>query len=225
VLQPWQRRWIFDAPNQQDVPLHSFAEPFEPLSDQARARSRAEALSQAPHLDGEIWIFGYGSLLWDAPFTPTAVLPARLSGWQRAMCVWTALARGTPDCPGLSLGLIPGGGCEGLAFQIAMADRDAALAAIWQREMWTDIYHPTWVGLDMDGTRIEALTFVINQASPQYAGELSQAEMIRHIALARGERGPCRDYLGDTIGKLRGLGIIEPELEKLYAGVMAFQGY
>lgn len=202
--------------------MRRFNEPFVPLSDETRAQSRAHALSRAPNGEEDIWLFGYGSLLWDAPFAHKAAVPARLAGWQRAMCVWTALARGTPDCPGLSLGLVPGGGCEGLAFQIGRTNRDTALEAIWQREMWTDIYHPIWVRLDMDGARTHALTFVINQASPQYAGDLSRDEMIRHIALAHGERGPCRDYLGDTIGRLRGLGIIEPELETLYDAVVAF---
>lgn len=201
--------------------MRSFAEPFTPLSEQAREHSREASLAQAPRPRGDVWIFGYGSLLWDAPFPHGEAAPARLTGWRRAMCVWTALARGTPDRPGLSLGLLRGGDCDGMAFRIAEADLDAALPIIWQREMWTDIYQPTWVDLNVGGSKTAALTFTVNEASHQFAHDLDLEQTVEHIALAHGERGPCRDYLANTVAKLQTMGIRDRYLEDLQDAVAA----
>lgn len=180
-----------------------------------RLQSCIDTLAQGPEGQDDLWLFGYGSLLWDATFPHGEAVTARLTGWRRAMCVWTALARGTPDVPGLSLGLMPGGVCHGLAFRIGAADRAAALPMIWEREMWTDVYRPVWVDVEIAGTRATALTFVTNEASRQYAGGLSQEQIIAHIAVARGERGTCRDYLAKTVAKLRCLDMADSDLEKL----------
>ncbi len=210
--------------------MRSFTGPFAPLSDEARRRSREETLAAGLDPLAAVWIFGYGSLMWDAAFPHTVARAARLPGWRREMCVWTALARGTPDCPGLSLGLVPGGVCDGMAYEISADDhdREQALELIWEREMWTDIYQPTWVSLELvdeelsdagdgetQGGAITALTFTVNQASPQFAGGLTQEQTIEHIALATGERGPCRDYLANTVASLRALGIDEGHLNAL----------
>jgi len=207
--------------------MRSFTEPFAPLSEDARRRSREAAMAAGPgDLVGELaafWLFGYGSLMWEARFPHLEARPARLLGWRREMCVWTALARGTPDCPGLALGLLPGGVCDGMAFKIAGAGRERALELIWEREMWTDIYRPTWVSLELDGEGnvetgggpISALTFTVNRASRQFAGDLTAAQTIDHIARPIGERGPCRDYLANTIASLRSLGIEEAHLNAL----------
>jgi cation transport protein ChaC len=207
--------------------MRSFTEPFAPLSEAARRRSREETMAAGPgdlvwNSAGDLpafWLFGYGSLMWDATFPHVAARPARLPGWRREMCVWTALARGTPDCPGLALGLLPGGVCDGMAFKIAGGGRDRALEIIWEREMWTDIYRPTWVPLELagegEGGPVSALTFTVNRASRQFAGELTAAQTIAHIARPIGERGPCRDYLANTIASLRSLGIEEAHLNAL----------
>ena len=195
--------------------MHSFDKPFATLGEQARLQSCIDTLAQAPEGQDDLWLFGYGSLLWDAPFPDRAAVAARLVGWRRAMCVWTALARGTPEVPGLSLGLMPGGSCQGMAFQIGAADRDEALPMIWRREMWTDVYVPTWIGMEINGIETPALTFVSNKASRQYAGDLRQEYIVEHIALACGERGSCRDYLANTVLKLRDLGMADCYLEKL----------
>jgi cation transport protein ChaC len=207
--------------------VHRFSELFEVLSDVAREQSCRDALASAPDapdapgaLD-DLWIFGYGSLMWDAPFPHEEAVPVRLAGWHRAMCVWSALARGTPNCPGLSLGLLPGGTCDGMAIRISKADQGNALPIIWEREMWTDIYQPTWVSLEISGAIQWAITFTTNQDSAQYAGDLSPDQVIEHIAQAIGERGPCRDYLANTVAKLDDLEIVEPYLEDLYEAVSA----
>lgn len=176
-------------------------------------------MAQGPRPNGDVWLFGYGSLLWDVPFPHREAKPARLTGWHRAMCVWSALARGTPDCPGLSLGLMPGGECDGMAYRIAGTDLDTALPIIWEREIWTDIYQPAWLPLDVDGAGVAALAFTVNQASRQFAAGLSHDQIVQHIALAHGERGPCRDYLSDTVARLRDMGITDTSLEVLQDAV------
>ncbi len=202
--------------------MRTFVEPFTPLSQQERRRSCEGAMAEARKLAGDIWIFGYGSLLWDAPFSHQEARPVRLLGWQRSMCVWTALARGTPERPGLSLGLRRGGACDGIALRIAEADLEAAWPAIWEREMWTDIYQPTWISLDVDGLNATALTFTVNEASRQFARGLDLDQTIAHIALAHGERGPCRDYLVNTVEKLRAMGIADSYLEGLQDAVAGY---
>jgi len=199
--------------------VRTFPEPFIPLSEPARRLSREAALEDAPQPKGDVWIFGYGSLLWDTPFPHQDAAPARLAGWRRAMCVWTALARGTPEFPGLALGLLRGGSCDGIAFRIAEADLDAALLVIWHREMWTDIYKPTWVNLNISGLNTAALTFTVNEASRQFAYGLVPDQIAEHIALAHGERGPCRDYLANTVTKLQAMGITDSYLEDLLDAV------
>ena len=204
--------------------MQTFAAPFSPLSALERQRSCEAALAAAHRGLVEFWLFGYGSLMWDANFAYIAAKPARLMGWQREMSVWTALARGTPERPGLSLGLMPGGVCDGVAYQIAEHHREQVLAIVWEREMWTDVYQPTWISVQMEGAVRPALTFTVNQASRQFAGELSEAQVIDHIAHAVGERGPCRDYLAYTVASLHSLGIEAAYLQDLNEKVQARAG-
>ncbi len=192
-------------------------EPFEPLEAAARRRSLDQAMAAAPAGLSDFWLFAYGSLMWDGSFPQASAKPARLSGWRRAMCVWTVLARGAPENPGLSLGLLPGGACDGIALRLPEDDRDEILAAIWQREMWTDIYRPTWVSLQFDDGAAPGITFTTNQESRQFAGDLSLAAQADFIRRAEGERGSCRDYLMSTLAHLRSLGIEEPDLRGVAA--------
>lgn len=199
--------------------VRTFEKPFAPLDDEKRRRSLEQTLAGNPDADGDLWLFVYGSLMWDPDFPHLEAAPARLMDWRRAMCVWTILARGTPDRPGLSLGLLPGGLCDGLAFRIAAAGAEERLAAVWQREMWTDIYHLRWTEVTIADESVPAITFVSNRSSVQFAGELPPEVAARYIATARGERGSCRDYLSQTLDKLGRLGIAEAELIALHAQV------
>lgn len=195
--------------------MRSFAKPFAPLSDLERRRTCEVALAAVPEPLAELWIFAYGSLMWDATFPYAQAKAARLLGWRREMCIWTALARGTPECPGLGLGLMPGGFCQGVAYELAVETQARALEMLWHREMWTDTYTPTWVTLEMEGAMHPALTFTTNQASRQFVGDLALENVVEHIAKAEGERGPCRDYLSNTVARMHALGIEEPHLRAL----------
>jgi cation transport protein ChaC len=168
-----------------------------------------------PGPDDTVRIFAYGSLMWDPAVPVAEARPARLAGWHRAMCVWTILARGTPDRPGLSLGLLPGGHCDGLLLEFPREHLRDTLVHLWQREMWTDVYRPLWLEAEYGNTRLSAVAFVANPESRQYAGQLSLDETRHYIATASGQRGSSRDYLVSTIEKLREHSIEEPDLARL----------
>ena len=204
------------------APRQIFSSQFAPLSEAVRARSLKTALAWRPRPERGLWLFAYGSLMWRPGFAYGRAEAARLHGWHRAMCVWTVLARGSPACPGLSLGLMPSGACQGLALLIDEAAIETVLPALWRREMWTDVYHPTWAPVTVGAQQITALAFTTNPESRQFAGGLAPARIVEHVAEASGERGSSRDYLAQTVEKLRALRIHDAELEALAEAVMEF---
>lgn len=189
------------------------------LSEDELQASRAEALAAAP--DGDIWVFGYGSLIWNPAFHHDERRIARLHGFHRRFCLWTHLGRGTPDRPGLVLGLERGGSCTGLAFRIDRAAAEEELDIVWRREMVSGAYMPRWVKLKIGRHTVMGLTFVINHQHPRYTGEIPETEIIGAIAGAAGPLGPCADYLFNTVDHLRQMGIYDAPLEQLATGVRA----
>lgn len=188
-----------------------FAQPFLPLTPDARASSLRRAVGTR---EGPIWVFAYGSLIWNPGFAVADRKLACLRGFRRSFCIWSTLARGSPDRPGLGLGLtrIASSTCEGVALKIDRADRKAALASLWEREMWTDAYTPTWQILETEDAPLEALVFVSNPDSPQFAGNLSREAAAQYIRTASGKFGTCRDYLEMTDDSLQKAGISCPEV-------------
>jgi cation transport protein ChaC len=197
-----------------------FPTAFPALSAAARRRSLRATLAVRPKRDC-LWLFGYGSLMWDAPVAAAERRRARLDGWHRALRVWSALARGTPERPGLCLGLDRGGRAEGIALRVEGPGLAERLAPTWERELWTDIYRPEWVEIATDAGPLEAVAFVVEPASRQYAPDLPEDEVARIVAFARGEKGSCRDYLATAVAELKSLGIAEPALEAMLARVDA----
>ncbi len=164
---------------------------------------------------GDVWIFAYGSLMWDPGFEHVEVRPARLGGYHRAFCVRSEVYRGTPDRPGLTLGLDRGGSCRGLAFRVAERDRDAAARYLEQRELVEDIYFCRRVKLTSAGGRFDAYAFIVNRAHPIYAPKQPLDDMARIIAGASGKVGPNRAYLENTVAHLDTLGIADGPLHEL----------
>lgn len=191
-----------------------FEAPFEPLSAEARAASLRETLAARPGR-GDVWLFGYGGLMWDPRIRYAAARPARIAGWHRSFCIWTLLARGTPELPGLALALDLGGACDGMAFRIMEGDIDEALRNVWDREVYTGIYRPRWLPATVDGAEVDAIAFTVEGMHPQYAGAMPADTAARYIARAHGENGACRDYLANTVRHLAELGINEPDLRDL----------
>lgn len=164
----------------------------------------------------EVWLFAYGSLMWNPCFEYDFDHAGVVDLYRREFTIWTALARGTPDRPGLGLALEPGAGkCEGRVFRLSRAKRDEGLRAIWDREMATGIYQPRWLTVaTADGDK-RALGFVPDPTHPQYAGAFSPDETADIIAGATGKFGSCADYLAETVAALSRLGIDDPELSTL----------
>jgi glutathione-specific gamma-glutamylcyclotransferase len=196
------------------------------LSDAELAASIAATLAAGPQADasGDVWIFGYGSLIWNPAFEYAETRPARIVGWHRRFCLWTHLSRGCVQQPGLTLGLDRGGACRGVVFRIPQAAVETELAVLWRREMVGGAYAPRWVTAATDQGSVRAITFTINHAHPRYAGKLDEAEMARVIACAAGTLGRCSDYLFKTVAALRSLGIRDARLEALQKQVEAAIG-
>jgi cation transport protein ChaC len=194
---------------------HRFDGPFPPLVDAVRNASRDRFLEGMP--PGDPWIFAYGSLMWDRsvfPYQDTA--SALLHGYHRRFCIWTVLARGTPDLPGLALGLEPGGSCRGVAFRVDRHKAKEAFDEVWRREMHTACYKPRWTTARLKDRAVEAVVFVARQDHIQYAGNLEHETVAFHIARAHGSRGACRDYLAETLNNLEMLGVRDRRLEGLF---------
>ena len=186
------------------------------MSEEERRASLDATLAARP-VSGDIWLFGYGSLIWNPAFHYAERQAVMIRGWHRQFCLATPIGRGTPDRPGLVLGLDRGGACRGVAFRIAGADARTELELVWRREMVTGAYVPRWVtlhGPDMPrGT--SGIAFTINRAAANYVRPVSEEDTARVIATAHGALGPCRDYLFDTIQGLAGFGIRDRHLDRI----------
>jgi cation transport protein ChaC len=170
-----------------------------------------------------MWVFGYGSLIWDPGFPVAERRLARLDGWRRSFCMRSIHHRGTPERPGLVLALdrADGAQCHGVAFRVATGDEAASLAYLRDRELISSAYLERTVALATGAGPVEALAFVIDTAHAQYCGGLPLEEQARIIAAATGGRGANRDYLFATAAHLADLGLADPDLDWLAARVRA----
>ncbi|NNM56387.1 gamma-glutamylcyclotransferase [Acidocella sp.] len=167
----------------------------------------------------DLWVFGYGSLIWNPAFEYAEVRPAHLHGWHRRFCLKMFMGRGTRETPALVLALDRGGACRGLAFRIKAPVVRQELEILWQREMFGGAYHARWVMLRAGEERFPALTFVINTAHPRYIKELSAAQTAAMIAAAKGDLGTCREYLENTMAHLHALGLDDAGLARVAAAL------
>ena len=170
---------------------------------------------------GDVWVFGYGSLMWDPGFAYVEVRPALLRGYHRSFCVYSLRYRGTPERPGLVLGLDRGGACRGIAYRVRAADVAPALHYLWEREMAHRTYHLKEVSLATRAGALVARTFVVDRTHENYAGRLPAEETARLILQGIGARGPCRQYLENTVCALKQLGLVDGPLHRLEQMVKA----
>ncbi|WP_096700395.1 gamma-glutamylcyclotransferase [Magnetospirillum sp. 15-1] len=170
--------------------------------------------------DRDLWVFGYGSLMWRPGFDADEVCRARLDGWHRDFCVYSRHWRGTPERPGLVLGLDTGGSCRGLAFRVEAARAADVIDYLNERELvgYAYVARHLPVGLD-DGRVVEAYTFVADTGHHHYAGQLPLEQAAAIIMDAEGQGGLNRDYLINTIRQLESDGFAEAELHTLLVEV------
>lgn len=169
---------------------------------------------------GDLWVFGYGSLMWRPGFAYVERVSARLTGLHRALCVYSFVHRGTPQRPGLVLGLDRGGMCRGIAYRVAAAARPATIDYLRAREQVTTVYLETMRQIEIEDRgrrRVQALCYIVDRSHVQYAGRLSLAESLHHVRQGHGKSGPNRDYVLETVTALEALGYRESDLHLLAA--------
>jgi cation transport protein ChaC len=167
---------------------------------------------------GDLWVFGYGSLIWEPGFDFVEKHLATLEGYRRAFCMASIRYRGTPEAPGLVLALDreSAATCRGVAYRVAAPIAAATLDYLRARELVSYAYDEARLSVRLDGgSEVEATTFVSNRAHPQYRGGLSLEDQAEVIARAIGPRGPNSDYLLNTVASLEALGLHDPELHHL----------
>jgi cation transport protein ChaC len=185
-------------------------------SDNRREEIRAGAL--AGHA-GDLWIFGYGSLMWDPALRFAEVRRAQVAGHaRRLILVENRGGRGTKEAPGLMATLDAGDGCEGLAFRIAAADVDAETEILFRREMIAPGYLARFVPARIGDAELRVLTFVADHAVPDVRPDLTHEEQVRYVAHGAGELGTSRDYLANIVDHFTHLGIADDHCtDLLYA--------
>jgi cation transport protein ChaC len=170
------------------------------------------------HAAEDLWVFGYGSLMWRPGFDFRERIEARLTGAHRALCVYSFVHRGTPERPGLVLGLDRGGACQGIAFRVAAADRARTVAYLRSREQVTGVYRESVrrISLKSEPERqVPALCYVVDRSHVQYAGRLPLVEQLHHIRQGHGQSGPNRDYVIATVAAMEALGMRQSDLHLL----------
>ena len=166
----------------------------------------------------DLWVFGYGSLMWRPGFEALERRQARLVGAHRALCVYSFVHRGTPERPGLVLGLDRGGACRGIAYRVEAAKRADTIAYLRQREQVTKVYIEAIRNVTLmehDRRRVPALVYLVDRGHPQYAGKLSVDQQLHHIRQAHGKSGANPDYVLATVAELESFGCRDENLHRL----------
>jgi cation transport protein ChaC len=182
---------------------------------EAEIHASLDHMLDAPQAPREIWVFGYGSLIWNPAFEFVERRIGQVHGYHRRFCLWTHLGRGSPAVPGLMLGLLPGGSCRGVVYRVADAAVRSELEILWRREMIGGSYHPRWVPVLTQEGPVRAIAFAVNRANERYAGRLADAAVAAVIAKAAGRLGACSEYLFETVAHLAALGIHDRPLQRL----------
>lgn len=175
-------------------------------------------------LHDDFWVFGYGSLMWNPGFVHSAVHPATLYGYHRAFCIYSHFYRGTPERPGLVLGLSPGGQCQGLAFRIDRQQAETVKAYLHEREMVSYAYVAKTLPVSVGEASVQSYTFVADKDHSQYAGNLGIDKTAEMIMEAKGEAGLNRDYLINTIRRLEAQGFVDQSLHDLLRRIESLTG-
>jgi cation transport protein ChaC len=190
------------------------------VTDAERSAQVQAILARAPR-PGRIWVFAFGSLIWNPAFHFVERRTARIHGFHRQFCLWSRAGRGSPERPGLMLSLESGGSCSGVAYRLERRAAATELDVIWRREMFTMSYRPVWTMARTPKGPEPVIAFSANREHERYVPGLEDEVIARFLATGAGPMGRCCDYLFDTVAHLRQLGIRDRRLEMLEARVRA----
>lgn len=184
-------------------------------SDEERERCRRQTFVDWP-ASHDLWVFAYGSLMWNPAMRFEEVRRAHLPGYARKFCLVETLGgRGSRDYPGLLAGLDHGAGCDGLVFRIAADAVDRETELLWRRERFREGYRPIFVEVSTDQGAFHALTFLANPDAPDVDLDIPRARQIEMLATGEGSLGSCLEYLANLVGHLTALGIEDADLSAL----------
>jgi cation transport protein ChaC len=173
---------------------------------------------------GDLWVFGYGSLMWSPGFSYKDKALGRVHGYHRALCILSTRYRGTKRKPGLVMGLCRGGSCWGMAFRVAAPRVRQALLRLWQREMPRRVYAPRLLRVRLrSGRHVHALALLADPTHPAYMRELDLHGSARLVAQGIGQRGPCVDYIRNTLDHMEQLGVADPRLKRILHAALALR--
>lgn len=187
---------------------------FRVLSE-AELESSLAGMFPAGRPESDIWLFGYGSLIWNPAFHFVERRIGTVRGLHRRFCLWSTMGRGTPERPGLMLALDRGGSCRGVAFRIDAGQAGEELRIVWRREMVSHAYIPRWVTVETQEGPVRAITFTINRQHERYIRRMDDREAASIIAAASGRIGRCAEYLENTVQHLHELKIADRYMERL----------
>lgn len=200
------------------APMCAYPPPIDAgrlLSDAELAESLDAALADWNGAD-DLWIFGYGSLIWNPQVPAVEMVRARVHGYHRGLYLWSRVNRGTPERPGLVLALDRGGSCSGVALRVAGGGARPHFEALWRREMSMGSYRPEWLNCVLDdGRHVRALAFVIRREASAYTGRLSDTTLRTVLGCATGRYGTTLDYVCRTVAALREHGMPDHALEAM----------
>lgn len=189
---------------------------FRVLTDEERNASLRQSLEEAQWCKKQdLWVYGYGSLIWRPDFEFAEQRQALLRGYHRALCLWSRINRGTPEQPGLVFGLDVGGSCRGMAFRIPAESVPKVFDALWLREMPSGAYIPRWLRCRTSQGDIRALVFTMNRKTDAYVPRMPDEQLRQVVYSAQGTNGPCIEYVMETASALQRSKILDKRLQSV----------
>lgn len=201
--------------------LFSQANPGVSVLSDAELESSLQGILESHPVGEDVWLFGYGSLIWNPIVHFAERHVARLHGFHRRFCLWSHVNRGSRHKPGLVLGLDAGGSCRGIVFRIGAERARDELRLLWRREMVLGSYHPRWLKVSTGEREVTAIAFVVNRDHPNYAGRLPLDTVLRTLVGTRGFLGTPAEYLLETIRGLLAHGVRDEYLLNLRKRLLA----
>jgi cation transport protein ChaC len=172
--------------------------------------------ARAAKADGNRWVFGYGSLIWNPGFTFLRSQKALLYGAHRALSIYSHRHRGTPERPGLVFGLSRGGSCVGMAFEVEGRRWAEVFDYLQEREQDRGVYREAWRRVRLEnGEAVDALAYLVNEDHPQFAGRLDLARQVTLVTTGTGQSGRNTEYVRNTAAKLLSLGVRDRALMQI----------